>query len=242
VKLLLWAANCMSKKREFGEGPIYTITNYIMWFFLGNFYFLLCNIPLIFILLSFTGEFVPEYLVMLTLSAIPVGPAYTALLSTMGKLVREKDVNITKDYFKAYKTNFLQSLFIWTLQIILIIILLIDIRFFASGAYGKIAIPIIYALIIIILVAGIYIYSVLSRFYLKTKDVIKTSIYFLVGKWKITISCISIFIISFTVAYNFASIATLFIVSLTCYALMFLQKDLLKELEEKLNQNKIAEV
>ena len=26
-------------KREFGEGPIYTITNYIFWFFLGNLYF-----------------------------------------------------------------------------------------------------------------------------------------------------------------------------------------------------------
>jgi uncharacterized membrane protein YesL len=236
------AANFMSKKKEFGEGPIYTITNYIMWFFLGNFYFLLCNIPLIFIMFSFTGEFVPEYLVLLTLSALPVGPAYTALLSAMGKLVREKDVNITRDYFKAYKTNFLQSLFIWTLQIILIIILLIDIKFFAGGAYRNIAVPIIYALIIIMLVTGIYIYSILSRFYLKTKDVIKASVYFIVRKWKITISCISVFVISFTVAYNFASIAALFIVSITCYALMFLQKDILKELEEKLNQNEIAEV
>jgi uncharacterized membrane protein YesL len=183
-----------------------------------------------------------EYLVLLTLSALPVGPAYTALLSTMGKLVREKDVNITRDYFKAYKTNFLQSLFIWTLQIILITILLVDIKFFAGGAYGNIAVPIIYALIIIILVTGIYIYSILSRFYLKTKDVIKASVYFIVSKWKITISCISVFIISFTVAYNFASIAALFIVSITCYALMFLQKDILKDLEEKLNQNEIAEV
>jgi uncharacterized membrane protein YesL len=232
----------MSKKREFGEGPIYTITNYIMWLFLGNFYFLLCNIPLIFILFSFNGELMSEYLVLLTLSALPVGPAYTALLSTMGKLVREKDVNITRDYFKAYKTNFLQSLFIWTLQIILITILLVDIKFFAGGTYGNIAVPIIYALIIIILITGIYIYSILSRFYLKTKDVIKASVYFIVWKWKITISCISVFVISFTIAYNFTSIAALFIVSITCYALMFLQKDMLKDLEEKLNQNEIAEV
>jgi uncharacterized membrane protein YesL len=232
----------MSKKKEFGEGPIYTITNYIMWFFLGNFYFLLCNIPLIFILFSFTGEFVPEYMVLLTLSAIPVGPAFTALLSAMGKLVREKDVNITRDYFKAYKANFIQSLFIWTLQIVLIIILLIDIRFFAGGTYGKIVIPIIYAFIIMILVTGIYIYSILSRFYLKTKDVIKASVYFIAGKWKITISCISVFVISFAAVYNFPAIATLFIVSITCYALMFFQKDLLKELEDKLNQNNITEV
>ena len=242
MKLFRGAADFMNKKREFGEGPLYIITNYIMWFFLGNFYFLLCNIPLIFILFSFSGEFVAEYLVLLTLAALPLGPAYTALLSVMGKLVREKDVNITRDYFSAYKTNFLQSLFVWTVQIVLIIILLIDIRFFSGGAYGKIAVPIIYAFIIIILVTGIYIYSILSRFYLKTKDVIKSSIYFIVAKWKITISCISVFVISFTVAYRFTSMTALFIASLTCYALMFLQKDILKDLEEKLKHNQMPEV
>ena len=40
-------------KREFGEGPIYTITNYTFWLFMGNFYFLLMNIPLLYILLLF---------------------------------------------------------------------------------------------------------------------------------------------------------------------------------------------
>ena len=38
-------------KREFGEGPLHTITNYIFWFFLGNLYFFLLNIPLIFVLI-----------------------------------------------------------------------------------------------------------------------------------------------------------------------------------------------
>jgi uncharacterized membrane protein YesL len=77
---------------------------------------------------------------------------------------------------------------------------------------------------------------------LKTKDVIKASVYFIAGKWKITISCISVFVISFAAVYNFPAIATLFIVSITCYALMFFQKDVLKELEDKLNQNNITEV
>ncbi|MCM0647113.1 DUF624 domain-containing protein [Clostridium swellfunianum] len=231
----------MSKKREFGEGPIYTATNYIMWFFLGNFYFLICNIPLLFVIFSFSGEFINEYLVLLVLSALPVGPAYTALLSTMGKLVREKDINTTKDYFSAYKTNFLQSLFVWTLQVVLIIILIIDMRFFASKGYGRIAIPVVYSLIAIILATSIYVYSIISRFYLKTKDIVKLSLYFLVSKWKITISCISVFIISYGIAYKFASIGSLFIVSLACYSIMFLQKDVLKDMEEKLKEKQLVE-
>lgn len=47
-------------KREFGEGPIYTITNYIYWFFLGNLYFLLLNIPLLFILIVLLSN-APKY-------------------------------------------------------------------------------------------------------------------------------------------------------------------------------------
>lgn len=226
----------MAKKREFGEGPIYIASNYIMWFFLGNFYFLLCNIPLIFVIFSFTGEFIGEYMVLLTLAALPVGPAYTALLSTMGKLVREKDVSVTKDYFSAYKANFLQSIFIWTLQIGISIILLVDIRYFAGSAFGRFTVPALYAAIALVLCAGIYIYPILSRFYLKTKDIIKLSFYFIVAKWKVTIPCISIFIVSFAISYKFASIATLFIVSLACYAVMYLQKDVVKELEEKFKQ------
>src|ERR1035437_608174 len=101
-------------KREFGEGPIYTITNYIFWFFLGNLYFLLLNIPLLFILivlLSNGTNSLPEgFTTIIVLCCIPIGPAATALLSVMGKLIREKDINITKDFFKAYKTNFFQSL------------------------------------------------------------------------------------------------------------------------------------
>jgi uncharacterized membrane protein YesL len=227
----------MSKKREFGEGPIYTITNYVMWFFIGNFYFLLCNIPLVFVLLSFSGEHIPEYLFLLTLSALPVGPAYTALLSAMGKLVREKDVSMTRAYFSAYKTNFFQAFFFWALEIVLILVLILDIRFFATKSYGNFIIAFMYVMIGLVFFASLYIFPVVSRFYLKNLDVIKISFYFIAKKWKTTISCVAVLITSFAISYKFTSIAVLFIFSLMCYAIMLLQKDALKELEEKVTGN-----
>lgn len=99
-------------KREFGEGPIYTITNDLIWFFWGNFYFLLLNIPLLFVLtvLLSNGAKAPseEFIQIMIICCIPIGPATTALLSVMGKLIREKDIHITRDFFKAYKSNFVQ--------------------------------------------------------------------------------------------------------------------------------------
>ena len=45
-------------------------------------------------------------IIILMLSSIPIGPALTALLSLMGKLTREGDIDVTKDFFEAYKVNF----------------------------------------------------------------------------------------------------------------------------------------
>ena len=61
----------------------------------------------------------PWFTSIIIICCIPIGPAATALLSVMGKLIREKDINITKDFFKAYKANFFQSLFFWTLEVVL---------------------------------------------------------------------------------------------------------------------------
>ncbi|MCM8709642.1 DUF624 domain-containing protein [Clostridium sp. SYSU_GA19001] len=229
----------MSKKREFGEGPIYTITNYIMWFFLGNFYFMVCNIPFLFILLGFNGTFTMEYAVLLILSSLPIGPAYTALLSAMGKLVREKDVNITRDYFKAYKINFLQSLFLWTLQIVIITILFVDIRFFAVNAFGKFIIPIFYGLILIVIFTGIYVFPIISRFYLKTKDILKVSFFYMFSKIKVTLTCASIFVIAYFILIKITSTAVLFIMSVLCFSIMYIQKDLLRELQIKVSPESI---
>lgn len=232
----------MSKKREFGEGPIYTITNYIMWFFGGNIYFALCNIPFLFILLSFTGEVTTEYWVLFILFSLPIGPAYTALLSVMGKLVREKDINLTRDYFKAYKTNFFQALFLWALQIIILTVLIIDLRFFASQSSGRFLIPIFYALMFLDILAGIYIYPILSRFYLKSLDIVKLSFYNLIKNWKVTLSCVSLFVVAyFLLNTKAAATALLFIVSALSYSIMFFQKDLLKELQLKFDPESVED-
>lgn len=232
----------MAKKREFGEGPIFTITNYIMWFFGGNIYFMLCNIPFLFILLSYNGEVTAEYLVLLMLFSLPIGPAYTALLSVMGKLIREKDVNLTKDYFRAYKTNFLQSLFIWSMQVIVMSILVIDIRFFALKASGKYMIPVFYTFMMLDVVLGIYIYPIISRFYLKSLDIIKLSFYYLIKKLRVTLSSVGVFILAY-LALNtkFVGTAFLFIVAIIAYGIMFFQNDMLKELQLKLNPESLED-
>lgn len=228
----------MKKSYQFGEGPIFTITNYIMWFFLGNLYFFLCNIPLVFmflVIMQMQTDVIPhEAIVLLVISLIPVGPAFTALLSVMGKLVRENDVNITRDYFSAYKKNFFQSLGLWVIEMAIIGILVIDIKyFFSKVSYGSYITPIFMTFILIVIAAGFYVFPILSRFYMKTIDILKISFMYTILKFKITLAIMLTVAACYFISSR-VTILILFLMSGICYLVMFYQKGNLKELEEKI--------
>ena len=228
-------------KREFGEGPIYTITNYIFWFFLGNLYFLLLNIPLLFILMVLlsngTNTLPTGFTTIVVICCIPIGPAATALLSVMGKLIREKDINITKDFFKAYKTNFFQSLFFWALEIIIICILFIDIRFFIYSNYPRILTIFVFITMAFIFLMSLYVFPLISRFYLSTKDIFKTAAYYTIRKFHITILNLASFLVVGFIFFKVSTFVLVFISSIICYLLMFYQQKILLEIEEKINKN-----
>lgn len=228
-------------KKEFGEGPLYTITNYIFWFLLGNLYFLLLNIPLVLMLIIFftngTNKIPQGFTAILILCCIPIAPAATALFSVMGKLIREKDISITKDYFKAYKTNFIQSLFFGALEIMLICILSIDIKYFISSAYPKVLSISIFVIIIFVFSINLYIFPIISRFYLSWKDILKTAAYYSIRKFNITLLCLSTFLIVGFIFFKVSTFILLFISSIVCYLIMYYQKNILLEIENKLKKD-----
>jgi len=228
-------------KIEFGEGPIYTITNYIFWFFLGNLYFLLLNIPLLFILLVLlsngTKALPPGFTSIIIVCCIPIAPAATALLSIMGKLIREKDLKLTQDFFKAYKANFFQSLFFGCLEIIIMCILSIDIRYLISSSYPRFFIVFVFVVFAFIFSMSLYVFPLISRFYLSTKDILKTAAYYTIKKFHITILNLSTFLVVGFIFFRVHTFVLLFMCSIICYLLMYYQQKILLEIEEKLKKN-----
>ncbi|MBU3191042.1 DUF624 domain-containing protein [Clostridium bowmanii] len=228
-------------KREFGEGPIYTITNYIFWFFLGNTYFLLLNIPLVFILLVLfsngTKALPPGFVSIIVICCIPIAPAATALLSVMGKLIREKDIKLTHDFFKAYKANFFQSIFFGCLEIIIFCILIIDIRYLISNSYPRILIISVLIIIAFTFSVSLFVFPIISRFYLSTKDILKTAAYYTIRKFNITILNLSSFIIIGFIFFKVHTFVLVFMSSIICYLLMYYQQKILLEIEENLKEN-----
>ncbi|MGV8982023.1 DUF624 domain-containing protein [Clostridium sp.] len=224
-------------KREFGEGPLYTIADYLIWFLLGNLYFILLNIPLVivlFLLIANGSNPLPQGIAyILIICCIPIGPAITALLSVMGRLIREKDISITKDFFKAYKINFFQSLFFWTLETIIISILYIDIKFFISSSYPRVLTVFIFIVLGLIFLVSLHVFPIISRFYFNKKDILKISAYYTIRKFNITILNFAILLLVIFIFFRISTFIFVFIFSITCYAIMFYEQKILLEIEEK---------
>ncbi len=230
----------MAKKREFGEGPIYLITNYIFWFVLCNLYFIVCTLPfVIYVVLTFMlkdpyGTFKDTWLILFLLSLL-VGPALAASYSTMGKLIREKDLNVTKDYFKYYKMNFKQSFIVWAVQMTVNCLLYVNMSFYSQFEIGTYIKPVILTIGIIINVLLIVALPILSRFYFNFKDLLKCAFYYGIKKFYVTMGTIVIFIIAFIII-SYIPQLILFVFSMISYSVMVIFKPVLNEIEKTLKK------
>ena len=224
------------QKKEFGEGAVYTFSTYIMWFLQGNFYFWLMNIPFIFVLaLIFLSEN-SDLSLLLAISAIPMGPALTALFSIMGKLVREKDLNVTEDFFKYYKLNFFESLFFWILELLVFFVIYAD-KMYAMSVIGVQALQLIFLVLMFLCVSlTFHLFPIISRFYLKKSIAIRLALYYSIKKIHISILSLGLIYIMWNALLKIPSISLLIIllsVSIVCYMVMRFYNNTLLELEEK---------
>lgn len=220
----------------FNLQKILNFFNYVFYFFVLNLVFLCFNIPLLsFVFLigiSKIGIYFPLFLITL----IPFGPSITMLLYCTGKLIRNKDLDLMNDIKLGLKLNFKQSLIIWILELLLIFVLNINIKFFSN--YNIVLSAIFILISLIILFTSPYIYVLISRFSMNTKDVIKSS--FILVFTRPIISIANIFSIVFTLILFEISPGTtfLFIGSVLAFLISYCNKFLLTELENNSKKSK----
>lgn len=215
------------------DRPIYTMVKYLYFFFLTNFYFIMCN--LLFFIVFYLADLVFENILLFYITLIPMGPSITAVLSSMGKLVREKDVNPTKDFFISYKKNFIPTMKYWLIQLTIIFILLIDIL---QSATDTSLFSIVYLILLIVcILIMIYAFPIISRFEVKIKNLFIISIYANFKYIKTTLLNASTIVAFGFIYFNFPSLSSLFTISLIGYFVMYnIQKPLILMEEEMSKQ------
>ena len=160
------------------------VFNYGYWFLMLNLYFAIANLP--FILALSTLQFIPSNMIYYFITLIPMGPALAALIASLNKIVVEKDINVTKDYWHFFKGNFLESLRLWSITLVLLFILAMDLAVFMDKSVFAIVSPLFIILSILLLnmvICGLVIMT-------KTKHKLKTlfilSFYYSIKKFYIT--------------------------------------------------------
>lgn len=223
----------MKKEQDIYNNKVYIITSFIMNLFVPDLAFLLMTSPLVIYILWPGNEWTLSAILILSLL---VGPAITALFSTMQNLCRYKDIAPWHDYFKSYKTNFGQSLFITAVINFAVTVCYVDMGYFTS--LNKNISYIFLGLIVVILMLCFYVYPILARFNLKTIDVFKIAVKVFVKKIYFTVTYAAIIIIMLWLIKitGIALIGLLVGVSIFCYIISLIQKKVIDEIEDQLKE------
>lgn len=224
----------MSNK-NYGESKMYTITSYIMWFCLSSVLFVLLNIPTLF-LLFFARNIndLKNFGILAPILLLTIGPSFTALLYSMGKLYREKEISVIKTFFKGYKISFIQSLIVWALQVALTYFLIIDISFLSKLGTNPYLISLWYGLIFLVFLTTIHTYPIISRFSMKTIDVLKLSFLYSIKKFYITAADIAFMGLIFYLFLKYPTIVIFFGPAVFAYLIMLNENNIIKEIEERI--------
>lgn len=222
----------MNKHQEFGQGILSVVTNYIYWFMLTNIYFVFCNLIFLFAFITLEPEL--SNMILIFLALIPTGPAITALCYVMDKLVREKEISPTKDFFYGYKINFKDTLKVWLPILAAIFILIIDLQYFYQDSTR------IHQILAIVFLVGLgflfcillYVFPITAKFKFRMRDVFKLSIYYSFKKLKTTTGNIGILIIAIFLMLITTDFLFLFIASVLSYVLTLNSRAVINDIEE----------
>lgn len=191
------------QNKDFTEGKFYKLTYYVYSILLTSVYFIATNIlfvlGVIFAVITQREMFFSPVVTLsiLFLSAIPIGPAWSAILSVMSTVLKGKIYSVTKDFFKGYRYHFKKSIIMWTVNILLLLISTINYIISINLEAMNILILPTFVLITIGLCMTLYAYPLLVKYSISMKEVFKLSLYFSIKKLNITLLLIVSLLISF---------------------------------------------
>lgn len=157
--------------------------------------------------------------------SIPIftmGASTTALFYVCGKKVRGEDGYIFRDFWKSFKMNFKQSTLTWLIILAAAVILIIDFRnIHLMGNFANYFLIVLFVIGFEIFITSLYTFPVLSKFYIKTTNLIKTS-FFMANKHLLTtILCVGLIALDIFIFFYF-SFFMFFMVAAYAYVASFL--------------------
>lgn len=225
-------------KDYFNIERIMTFCNYVFYFLCINIFCIILNFPLVLFIVFIGIKQILVYLPLFILCCIPLPISFCASFYSMGKLIKNKDLNVFKDFFKALKTSFFQATFIGIIYLIIIFILSNNIIYVSKN---NISLSLLFFFIIFlafVILSSINSFLLISKFSIKTIQVLKYS--FIITFTKPTLTLANGFCLVFGI-YIFTLYPLqmfFFIFSLIFFFIYLINRHFLAYLQEKNYENK----
>lgn len=214
-----------------------TFCNYIFYFLCINLFSILLNTPL-FLFLVFVGtREIVTYMPLFLICCIPLPVAFCSSLYCIKKLIKNKDLNIFKDFIRGIKNSFLQSTLVGILYLSLSFMLYNNIIYSINNNFSISLVFFFVILWIFILLSSINSFLLISNFSIRTLQLLKYSFIITFTKPTLTLSngfCIVFPIYLFTiypvqVGFFLFSIISFFIFLVNNHFLKYLQENNYKD-------------
>lgn len=117
--------------------------------------------------------------VVFSMPIVTIGASTTAMYYTSVKVIRRDRGYVFQEFWKSFKVNFVQATISWVLVVAGVLLFYSNMRF-AYGLEGKMGtlLTVLYAFMGALVVGcGIYLFPVLSRFTMKMRALLKTSLF-----------------------------------------------------------------
>lgn len=207
------------------------VCNYVFWFFTLNLLFWILNIPLILFFMFLGISQIFNYLPLFLVCLIPVMPSFCVILYCVNKIYKEKNISIIKDFSKGFKLNFAQALNIWCIELLLIFMVYSNLRFFSRIANNLIMTSLFICILIIIITVTPYLFLLISRFSMKNMQIVRLAFILMFTRPIISLTNLLVGLFFMVIFELNPAIVILFISTALAFVLIFVNRELLKQLE-----------
>jgi len=185
------------------DGPFFKYGTLLADLFILNLLWSLCSIPI-----------------------ITLGAATTAIYYVTTRQISQREGYVSKDFFKSFKNNFIQSTIITVVLILISVILFLNIKFMAvMGNLKGIFLIINLVIAFELLITSIYIFPLLSRFNLKTIELFQKAFFIANRHILTTLTCLILLVavIAFSIFVFAPAIVLIFSFYAYLTSLMFVK-------------------
>lgn len=217
-------------KDYFNIERIMAYCSYVFYFLCINIFCILLNIPLVLFIIFLGLKNIIVYLPLFLICCIPLFVSFCASFYCMAKLIKNKDLNLFKDFIKGVKTSFLQSTFIGIIYLIIIFMICTNIIYSINNNLSISLIFFFIILLIFILLSLVNVMLLTSKFSIKSYQLVKYSFIITFTKPTLTLSNGFLFVF-FTYLFTLYPVQVgAFLFSLISFCVYFVNKNFLNHL------------